>query len=160
MKRHEGLIPLSHDHHQGLVHASRLKKAAGGERPLVETVDAFLAFYPDDLVRHFREEEETLGVILAQKAGADDPQRVRLFTEHQTFHMRVRDLSTARDAEEGLAEIAAELGGMLEQHIRWEERELFPRIEGLLTEEELLALPAHYGGGNYYVPETPSKAAP
>lgn len=154
MKRHEGLIPLSHDHHQGLVHAARLTRAAAGKIPIDETVDDFLAFYPDELLRHFREEEEVLGEVMAEKCGEDDPQRIRLFTDHETFHALVRELQAARGEGEDLSTAAGAVGDFLERHIRFEERELFPRLEGLLTEEELLALPAHFGGGPSCAPSS------
>lgn len=155
MKRHPGLIPLSHDHHQGLVHASRLKKAAAGQRPLEETVDDFIAFYPDDLLRHFREEEEVLGEVMTRKCGDDDPQRIRLFAEHEMFRRLAEDLQAARAGNGDLPAAASAAGDLLERHIRFEERELFPRLEALLTEEELLALPEHFVGGPARKPSSP-----
>ncbi len=150
MKRHPGLVPLSHDHHHGLVHAARLTKAAEGQRPLGPTVDDFLAFYPGELLRHFGEEEETLGPFMADRFGAEDPQRIRLFAEHAVFHDLVRALREAREAMAGearLASAAGEVGRMLERHIRFEERELFPRLEDACSEEELQALGVHFTGG-------------
>jgi hypothetical protein len=59
-KRHESLIPLSHDHHHALAHARRLKAAASmidmPERR--RAADDFVNFYLGRLVRHFREGEE------------------------------------------------------------------------------------------------------
>jgi hemerythrin-like domain-containing protein len=133
----------------------RLSKAAAGQRPLEETVDEFLAFYPADLLRHFREEEEVLGSLMADRCGEDDAQRVRLFTEHAALHELVRTLEEARRSGVGLSTAAGAAGDFLERHIRFEERELFPRLEALLTDGELLALAPHFGGGPHCPASTP-----
>lgn len=147
MKRHPGLVPLSHDHHHGLVHASRLNRAAAGERDLDAAVDDFLAFYPVDLLRHFREEEEVLGPLMAERFGDQDAQRVRLFGEHGEFHALVRALRAARETGDGFAEAAGAVGAFLEAHIRFEERELFPRLQDDLSDDELMALAPRFSGG-------------
>lgn len=38
------------------------------------------------------------------------------------------------------ADLLTEIAGLLERHIRFEEREMFPRIENLLPEESLREL--------------------
>lgn len=143
MKRHPGLLPLSHDHHHGLVHAYRMTKAAEGRKDPDTVADAFLAFYPNDLLRHFHEEEEVLVPLLPE----DDPQRVRLLDEHARFHTLVDALRDARARNEDLKPTLAATGAFLERHIRFEERELFPRLEQMLSDDELLVLSSRFAGG-------------
>ena len=59
MKRHRALIPLSHDHHEALVAARRLRHGADAPEPIAAAT-AFLAFFAASAVPHFREEEELL----------------------------------------------------------------------------------------------------
>jgi hypothetical protein len=55
MKRHPSLVPLSHDHHQSLVHARRLGRAADAADDERRTAAAdFLRFFSTDTVRHYR----------------------------------------------------------------------------------------------------------
>jgi hypothetical protein len=58
MKRHPALIPLSHDHHRALVEARRLRAADAPESAAAAT--AFLRFFADETIPHFRQEEELL----------------------------------------------------------------------------------------------------
>lgn len=147
MKRHPGLVPLSHDHHEGLVHALRLSKAAQGERDILQTADDFLVFRCTGLARHFQEEEDVLVPILEQRAGANDAQRVRLLQEHRDLEAMGEELHAARAAGQDLLPVMARLGQALERHIRFEERELFPRLETMLTDTELVSLAQHFTGG-------------
>ena len=70
MKRHPSLRPFSDDHHQGLVHARRLRKAAsvGGDNS-ADTARNFLEFWQSDTSLHFRKEEEVLLPVLARYGG-------------------------------------------------------------------------------------------
>ena len=67
MKRTAELRGLSEDHHQGLVQARRLRRAALGEGvDQTETSGAFLDFWQKDTSAHFRKEEEVLLPVLAR----------------------------------------------------------------------------------------------
>ena len=67
MKRAAELRSLSEDHHRGLVHARRLRKAASGEGgDPVQTAKAFLGFWQRETSAHFRKEEEVLLPVLAR----------------------------------------------------------------------------------------------
>ena len=68
MKRAPELRYLSDHHHQGLVQARRLRRAATGEERATpkETAEAFLKFWQEETTAHFREEEEVLLPVLAR----------------------------------------------------------------------------------------------
>src|SRR5712691_9046661 len=63
-KRHPSLIPLSHDHHHGLVLAFRLREGLPRNwKPSdssQEQAEDTICFFHDNLVAHFRAEEEAL----------------------------------------------------------------------------------------------------
>ena len=70
MKRHPSLRQLSDDHHQGLVNARRLRRAASGKgSSSAGTARDFLGFWQRDTSRHFRKEEEILLPVLARHGG-------------------------------------------------------------------------------------------
>jgi hemerythrin-like domain-containing protein len=139
MKRSEALKVLSHQHHQGLFAALRLKRAS--PETSGEARRAFLDFFEREGARHFRAEEEVLLPAFARHAGCDDPAIVRVLVEHVDLRRRGQDVEAA-DAPEP-AELR-ELGERLARHIRFEERELFPMIEGALSEDELDRLGAAF----------------
>ena len=135
MKRSPELIPLSHDHHQALFAAHQLKRAADTEAAR----EAFLSFWSEHGEEHFRVEEEVLlpGWI-DHDPGAEREMAKRILNEHLAIRTEVRRLDRG---ELALAQ-QQELGAQLEAHVRYEERELFPRIEAGLPDEAIAALGA------------------
>ena len=124
MKRGAELTPLSHDHHQALFVALKLKRGEAGAG------DAFAAFLDGDGREHFRAEEEILlPTWLALDPEADQQLARRVLADHlelHTWHARLR-ANEVDDTE------LAELGRLLEEHVRFEERTLFPAIEAALA---------------------------
>ncbi len=151
MKRSSALRPLSRDHHDGLVAARSLRRAARGELPLVDTVDCFLAAWRAAIEPHFHIEEALLLPAFAQAVPVDHELIVRTLTEHAALGRAVGDLKSADEA--GRQALAAEIGQALDDHIRFEERVLFPAIEAALAGprlselgQRLLTRPAHSDG--------------
>src|SRR5438874_6587999 len=66
MKRHPALIPLSRDHHNGLVQASRLRRAAtdGDASARLVAGREFVEFFRNEERVHLRDEEEELFPLL------------------------------------------------------------------------------------------------
>ena len=127
MKRHRALQPLSRDHHVALVAAQRLRRATDGEAAR----EQFLAFWREHGARHFQVEEE---VLLPAAAGWADPEAeciVRMLLDH----IRIRAAAQALEREPQPLEALHELGAMLNQHVRLEEREVFPLIEAAMPED-------------------------
>ena len=139
MKRHPSLRPFSDDHHQGLVNARRLKRAASGEEPHAANIARdFLEFWRRDTSLHFRKEEEVLLPVLA-RYGGDLGERPVLQMLAQ--HARIRGLAMQLGDEleqDGVREdTLRNLGEQLEAHIRLEERRVFPLVEEILPEHGL-----------------------
>jgi mannose-6-phosphate isomerase-like protein (cupin superfamily) len=126
LKRHRALVPLSHDHHHALVEARRLRRAADGEDPAA-TASAFLRFFAEESVRHFREEEELLFPLVAEVEEARE-----LVVAALLQHQRLHALAARLRRSPGDESVARDLGELLEAHVRLEERELFPLIERIV----------------------------
>jgi mannose-6-phosphate isomerase-like protein (cupin superfamily) len=139
MRRRPALVPLSHDHHHVLVEARRLRRAAGGPGASV-AASAFLDFFRADSVRHFREEEELLFPLVVDFDEAREPV-VRALVDHQRLHALAAELDERLADGDEVGEVMRHLGGLLHDHVRHEERVLFPLIEELLGDSLPPALP-------------------
>lgn len=143
MRRRPALVPLSHDHHHALVEARRLRRAAGAPDASA-AASAFLRFFHADSVRHFREEEELLFPLVVGFDQAREP-IVRALLDHQRLHALARELDRRLAEGDEAREVMRDLGGLLHDHVRHEERVLFPLIEDLLGDALPAALPAGRG---------------
>lgn len=157
MKRHPALIPLSHDHHRALVEARRLRRAAAGPAAAA-TAEAFLRFFADVTVRHFREEEELVFPAVVDCEEAREL-LVQALLEHQRLHALAARLQRQLEGGGSVGGLMRELGELLEAHVRLEERRLFPVIEELLSEAARTE-PANAGGREPEESEPPSGSGP
>ena len=135
MQRSNELAVLSREHHVALELALRLQRATDVEAENLR--QATLDFWREEGRAHFHLEEELLLPAFALHAGADDADVVRVLAEHVDIRSRIDDLGA--DAPVGTAALHA-LGERLRDHVRYEERTLFGRIEAALNPEELGAI--------------------
>jgi hemerythrin-like domain-containing protein len=141
LKRTKELRPLSSEHHQALLVAFQLKQglaghpeSAGAPKDLPGLI-SLARRYEDALLRtHTRAEEELLGRYL------DETSLKRLKFEHAEL-LRLMELARTGQPPEARAALAA-FADLLERHIRWEERELFPRLEDVVSEDDLVQVGA------------------
>lgn len=139
MKRSAELRELSDDHHQGLVHARRLRSAAAGEGASpADAARDFLAFWQGETSGHFRKEEEVL-LPVAARYGADIDQEpvVEMLAQHAQIRGLVMELSDGVRDGDLRPETLRRIGEGLEAHIRLEERRVFPLIEQSLPKKAL-----------------------
>tara|TARA_R110000744_G_scaffold343773_2_gene449003 strand:- start:31620 stop:32156 length:537 start_codon:yes stop_codon:yes gene_type:complete len=132
IKRHEALIPLSRDHFTGLAHAQRLMKSAPKDRvSRHKALAGFIDAWTIEISDHFDDEERLFHGVLSQT----DEQR--LLDEHQTIRALVNETKHLRASVDPCPDRIKHIGQTLNDHIRWEERELFGRIENSLDDEHL-----------------------
>jgi hypothetical protein len=117
-KRDARLRELSSEHHAALVWARRLRRGVD-RQPMAER-------FARELEPHFAIEETILAPALRE--SGEHALVDRLLTEHATL----RRLAAA-DAHEAF-------GTALHEHVRFEERELFPRCEAVLADDVLDAV--------------------
>ncbi len=132
MKRDPRLQGLSSEHHAALVLARTLGRL---DDPALWTPDAAQSLrraVERELEPHFRTEEDVLLTAL-RTAGA-----VRLVERVESDHRALRTFAAA--ATNGDFDAAKAFGERLTAHVRFEERELFPRCEAELSEEVLEAV--------------------
>lgn len=134
MKRAEALRPLSREHLKALLAARSMRQAES----LAEATEVFLTFWDEEGRRHFRVEEEVLLPAWAVAVEVDQPKVDRFLREH----LEIRRDRLRLAAGELNLEQAQELGKLLHDHVRFEERVLFPQIEDDLDDEYLSRLAA------------------
>ena len=122
MKRSDALRSLSREHHQALSVGRDLRRADDPERAATR----FLDFWDREGAFHFRIEEEVLLPCWELLGRVDAEGAARLAKEHR--ELRAAALEVAADGA-SLSSLHA-LGEKLTGHVRFEERELFPMIEG------------------------------
>jgi iron-sulfur cluster repair protein YtfE (RIC family) len=145
MKRTPELRSLSEDHHHGLVHARRLRRATeADEADSAESVArGFLNFWQKDTALHFRKEEEVLLPVMARYKGDLSRQPLlEMLEDHARIRGLVMQLSDEAIAGNVRLETLHEIAERLEAHIRLEERVVFPLIEESLSEAALTELAA------------------
>lgn len=131
MKRNENLVNLTSEHHDGLVIALRIKKSIDKTEDYNTIVNYILHLWAK-LKHHFDQEEDN---FLASKNIDQNNELIkRMLDEHQQFEQLVNKLSSST---ENLKEDLSDFSELLNDHIHFEERKLFPYIEKCLTDEEL-----------------------
>ncbi|MFO0555974.1 MAG: hemerythrin domain-containing protein [Polyangiaceae bacterium] len=122
MKRDVRLHGLSSEHHHALVLARDLRASASA---WTEVDGARLGErFERELEPHFRIEEEVLLPALARIGQTPLVQRVE--REHSTLR------ALLGSARAGVGDAARDMAIALEEHVRFEERELFSACEALL----------------------------
>lgn len=129
MKRAEALRPLSRDHLKSLLAAKRLRNATDA----AEASQTFLDFWETEGQHHFRVEEEVLLPGWALHRAVDRAAVARMLEEH----LAIRRGALRAASEEASLEELRDLGRLLDDHVRFEERELFPMVEEALAPEDL-----------------------
>ncbi|HET8674479.1 MAG TPA: hemerythrin domain-containing protein [Blastocatellia bacterium] len=129
-RRHESLIPLSREHHYGLMLCLRIHRGlpqhGHDEAWLRAKADQAARFFASDLAPHFKAEEEALFPAMRDFRGASELLS-ELLSEHRELERLAGRLGGTDPAE--LHEALVRFADLLEGHIRKEEREAFPLYE-------------------------------
>jgi hemerythrin-like domain-containing protein len=120
MKRDPSLVPLSHDHHHGLVRVFEIRQALRQGESLSEQQAKNAAFLQNDLAPHFQAEELHLVPLLRQFDVVEPLAIEQLLEDHRQL-TRLARAATASDLDA--------FADLLERHIRREEREIFPAYQ-------------------------------
>src|SRR5688572_10196439 len=123
MIRHRALVPLSHDHHLGLMAAQRLKRGDTAYKKSPSIAASVDELWKNELADHFEQEERYLFTI-----DVDDEVRA-MIARAVDEHAQMRELIAMITRSEDVDGNARKLGVLLEAHIRSEERELFERLQ-------------------------------
>ncbi|HMQ11799.1 MAG TPA: hemerythrin domain-containing protein [Oligoflexia bacterium] len=131
MKRSDELRPLSVEHHHNLFQVFQIRKAIKGELKVDQVVTKLLNEWEKVIEPHFEIEESIL--IPAYKNSSDS--NVGLMDTFYDQHRELRRcFSNLKDKTKRFSrDLLTNLADLLEKHIRFEERELFPAVEASLS---------------------------
>ena len=124
MKRSQSLVPLSHDHHHVLAMVRRSRAALKTVEGADKAVADLTKFYEAEMISHFREEEEQVFPLLVEADGHIPEELAKALSQHLQIHALVRRLRRVRSIP-----LLHELLDIIEDHVRLEEKKLFPLIE-------------------------------
>jgi hemerythrin len=126
MKRSPALQPLSREHHTALSLANASVRAAqSGDTEIVkQACQHAISLFNNELDAHFKLEEKSLLPLLTSHETQVLAQRTQI--EHQMLRGLLDGL------QQNNVETLTTFGKYLAAHVRFEERELFPVLEGLL----------------------------
>lgn len=137
-RRHDSLIPLSHQHRHALALAVIIRRRFDVEKGEDAWLEEMLAKAQDahraELVGHFEVEESILFPAMERNLGKLDLV-AELLDDHQKIHLIVKGLET-NPALSGLDELST----LLEAHVHKEERCLFAEFEARTPADEALKI--------------------
>jgi len=131
VKRNENLVVLSHEHHHGLVFCTRLNKAHKADDEILQSF--VKEFWDNNLASHFESEERLLLPFLE-----DDKIARQFLTEHSQIRALIQAIS--ENNHKNVKKDILKLAKLINDHIRFEERIMFPWLEKTLTPNELIAI--------------------
>jgi iron-sulfur cluster repair protein YtfE (RIC family) len=135
MRRHKSLVPLSQDHHNGLMLAQLIKKGAPEFKGLPTDIEGKITYtkesWENELKFHFDNEEN---ILFPAVSGKNDEINIlihELIKEHSDIKNKINQLNKLPEIENNLND----LGYLLENHIRKEERDFFQKLQKICKSE-------------------------
>ena len=129
IKRHTAIVKFSQEHHFGLLLVWKLREGIK-KQVATERLSRYTQFiFEKSLHPHFKEEEALLFVKLKD----DDPLKQRATGEHQLIYQLIAQIK----ADGTNRQLIVDFADLLDNHIRFEERELFQNLQIHLSEAEL-----------------------
>ncbi len=122
IKRSKELAPLSREHHDGLILVWKIRMGIKKSIELTRIGKYVQFFYQTSLSRHFEIEEEYVFSLLPPQ----NMERKEAETQHLVLRRQIAEIGEAATLTNTSL---IDFSDLLEGHIRFEERILFPMIE-------------------------------
>ena len=132
IRRNENIVKLSKEHHFSLLFCWKIRKGIKMEIPAARIIKYVEYFKTNFLHPHFKEEEKILFAALKDKAVE------KAIEQHKEINSLVSKLSKNTDANQ--SEQLKKLADLVDDHVRYEERQFFPHIEKTLKPVQLEAI--------------------
>ncbi|CAN5504539.1 hypothetical protein BH11BAC1_BH11BAC1_01310 [soil metagenome] len=134
IKRSAAIVQFSKDHHFALLLVWKIREGLKKSIEPKRISQYVTHFYDNDLIYHFNDEEE----ILFKKLSSDNPFRIQAEDEHKNIKQLIDELRK----KSGDISLLTRFAKTLEEHIRFEERELFNYIQQNISNDELAEMGA------------------
>jgi len=132
IKRNKNILKLSKEHHLSLLFCWKIKQGLNGEIPPDRIIKYIQYFSANFLMPHFREEECFLFPAL------NDEKVDKAIEQHKQINNLISGVSLYD--ETNLKKTLQRIAELVDDHVRYEERELFPYMESKLKDEQLSAI--------------------
>lgn len=132
IKRNKNLVNLSKDHHFGLLASWKIRHGLELKTEPKRISDFIINFWEKHLSSHFNAEEVTVFNVIKHP----------LIDEALAQHLKLRTLITSISKDCNTEQITG-FANLLEQHIRFEERQVFKMLQQELSEEKLDEIGKH-----------------
>lgn len=129
IRRNRNIVKLSQDHHASLIFCWKLRQGIKRHTAIDRMVKYVQYFWAQHFSPHFKEEEELLFSVVK------DDKVQRAIDDHRKIKSLINNLSLAE-----LTERSDQLSGLadtVDEHVRYEERILFPHLETELSDEQI-----------------------
>lgn len=129
IKRSGSIVKFSREHHFSLLFSWKIRQGVK-KNISAQRMMQYLHYFENAYLRpHFLEEEEVLF------APMQDDMVLRALQDHQWIYARIEELYQI--PEDNVKEELTKFVDKLDEHVRYEERELFPHLEKTLSESQL-----------------------
>lgn len=135
IRRNKHIAPLSHEHHDGLLFCWKIRQGLKHHTDPGRILDHVRYFWQEHLQPHFQEEEQHVFIL------PGDEKTERAVSEHRRIAALTEGLLNG-PGERTVQQLAL-LANTVDEHIRYEERDLFPYLEQRLSEAQLEAIGRH-----------------
>lgn len=132
IKRNENLVPVSREHHSTLLFCWKLREGVKNGTEATRILNYIDWFWDNHIQPHFKTEEELLFV------DSEDQKVSQALHEHRDIEKKISALKNFKE-DEFTQEVLA-LSELMNHHVRYEERELFPYLESSLGAQKLAAI--------------------
>ena len=139
IKRSKHILQLSKDHHFSLLFCWKIRQGLKNEIEAGRINKYVQFFWENDMEEHFREEEEILFAPL------QDEKVQKAVSDHRQIKSVVEKLQSTSAVFE-MNKLLSEIANIVEAHVRFEERDLFPHLEKHLSDAQLEEIGEHLKG--------------
>lgn len=129
IRRNPNIVKLSQDHHASLLFCWKLRQGIKRHTNIDRMVKYVQYFWAQHFSLHFKEEEELLFSTFT------DEKVQKAIEDHKKIKSLINELAHL-DSNERTDQLSG-LADTVDEHVRYEERILFPHLETSLSEEQL-----------------------
>lgn len=129
IKRNENIVKLSRDHHASLLFCWKLRQGVKHHADVDRMINYVSYFWAEHFAPHFNEEEKFLFAPLK------DDKVQKSIDDHKKIKGLIDELTVKGSLER--ASKLSELADTVDEHVRYEERILFPYLESELSDKQL-----------------------
>lgn len=146
IKRNPVLTEFSRDHHFGLLLVWKIRQGLKNEVEPERIINYILFYFNKDLQTHFAEEER----LLFDKLSEQSELKRKAVSDHAEIYKLIEDFRLNKTGNTLIKQFADKL----EEHIRFEERELFNYIQTCLSEKDLTEIASQFSRSGHEVEKT------